>query len=96
MPKRKNDSGNEPVALPAAELLADEAEDEAEDEDADELLDSGTELELGDEFDEDASIDLTAGYGQGNGTEPTIRRAIEELREARRLRDDLDYLDLDD
>lgn len=46
--------------------------------------------------DEDVGIDLELGDVQCSGREASIRRAIEERREARRMKDDLDYLDMDD
>ena len=92
MPKRKKDSDDDPAVLTAAEPLADEEDIEAPAAE----LDDEAEFDLDAEFDEESGIDLGTSYGQGNGPEPTIRRAIEEMREARRMRDDLDYLDIDD
>ncbi len=54
-------------------------------------------LDDGDLMDDDAdTVDLDQLAGQCTGREQSIRRALEERREARRLRDDLDYLDFDD
>lgn len=82
------------------ELLADSADDEpnmstalaADDDDADTELDS----DLDDDFDDEPGIDLGLTDVQCSAREASIRRAIEERREARRLQDDLDYLDIDD
>ncbi|MGI9327121.1 MAG: hypothetical protein ACR2PZ_18020 [Pseudomonadales bacterium] len=92
MPKRKRDSGDDPVVVTAAEPVADEEDIE----DSAAQLDEDAELDLDGEFEEESGIDLGTSYGQGSGPEPTIRRALEEMREARRMRDDLDYLDVDD
>lgn len=54
-------------------------------------------LDDGDLAPDDAEdVDLDELAGQCTGREQSIRRALEERREARRLRDDLDYLDFDD
>lgn len=51
---------------------------------------------MAEDADDAATVDLDELASQCTGREQSIRRALEERREARRLRDDLDYLDFDD
>ena len=80
LPGTDTASEAEPDAEPTALALDDDDAEEGDDDDPDAALD----------------VDLDKIAGQCTGREMSIRRAIEERREARRLRDDLDYLDFDD
>ena len=74
--------------------LESEAGSETDEEDTDVAV--VPDVDLDDDFDDESGIDLSLADVQCSGREASIRRAIEERREARRLRDDLDYLDIDD
>ncbi|MEM1230131.1 MAG: hypothetical protein AAGI15_06305 [Pseudomonadota bacterium] len=81
------------------DLLTSASEADAEpDTEAAALAIDDEDAEAGDDDDPDAAVDVDLEQiaGQCTGREMSIRRAIEERREARRLRDDLDYLDFDD
>lgn len=75
-----------------------EAEPDADDSLDSDSIDDGA-LDI-DSYDDDseglAAAESLLRDKQGNARDLAIRRAIEERREARRLKEDLDYLDLDD
>ena len=84
-----DDADDEPTlgdGDPDGGALQDEGDDGFDDDDAGEDGEDGEGLT--------AALELDGK--QGSARELAVRRAIEERREARRLKEDLDYLDLDD
>lgn len=88
------DADQEPEAEPGAAL---EEPDEAVIADAEGAA-PVDDFDADDDDDPDAvvALDKVLQNKQGNARQLAIRRALEERREARRMKEDLDYLDLDD
>ncbi len=85
------------------DLDAEESVEETDDGEASEDLEEGFSGSLGDDdlddfddSDEDLTVvDEALNHKDQNARALAIRRAIEERQEARRISEDLDYLDLD-